>query len=1354
MVVRVAFLLAVALLGWQAAQAHAADPVIGAAGDIACSSTTVATDKCHQKATSDLLVNAGLSAVLTLGDAQYQSGSFSGFMGSYDKSWGRVKSITYPSVGNHEYMTSGASGYFDYFNGAGNATGRAGDRGKGYYSFDVGTWHLIALNSNDACSIVSCSAGSAQETWLKADLAAHPNYCTLAFWHHPSYNSGNGGNLSAMQPELTDLYNANADVILGGHAHHYERFAPQNASSQLDNTRGIRQFVVGTGGAFWTSIGGPKPNSQVRQNTTYGVLKLTLHPTSYDWVFAPEAGKTFTDSGSWPCHGTAGPPSDVTKPTPPGSLTATAGTGQVTLNWQASTDNVGVTGYRVWRNGSQVGSTAGTVRTYTDSNMAPGSYSYVVEATDAAGNVSSPSNTANATVLDTTKPTPPANLTATGSAGQVALSWQLATDNVGVTGYRVFRGSTQVASLGGTATSYADTGLAAGPYSYTVRAVDAATNLSDPSNTASATVPDSTKPTPPGNLTATGSPGKVVLDWQLSSDNVGVTGYRIWRNGANVATVGGTTATYSDSLNPGSYSYLVEAVDAAGNISSPSNTANATVPDVTKPSVPQNLTARANGPLQADLTWDRSTDNVAVAGYNVYREGAPIGSTGPTPSYSDHPLLPGTYHYEVEAFDAAGNVSASRSNTATITLLAPDGEPPTAPANLTATLNGTQVDLAWEASRDNIGVTGYTIYRDGAPLETIAPATSYSDMSPPVGDVVYEVRAQDASGNPSDASNTATVTVPDTEKPTPPANLTGTDVSPSRVDLTWSASADNVGVTGYDVYRDDALLASIDPATSYSDTTVTPGPYRYVVIAHDAAGHVSDPSNEATVTVKPPDNEKPTAPGNLTATPAGTGQIDLSWLASTDNVGVTGYNVYRDGAPLASLGVTTSWSDTTVSANSTYQYEVHAVDAAGHESDASNTATATTYVPQQVLTLSPEADARVESATPTTNYGTSNLRADGGADPAVESFLRFTVNGVPAGGVQTAKLRVYVYNGTVDGPAVYNSNPAWNETAVNWNNRPPRTSGARDDKGAITGKSWVEYDVTPFVTGSGTYSFDLATTSSDGVDIYSREAATLRPELVVTTGTPDKSPPTAPGNLSATANGSNRIDLSWLTSRDNEAVTGYNVYRGGTLLAGIGTTLSYSDTSVAPNTTYGYEVRALDAAGNISDPSNTATATTDPAPPAPTVLTLSPDADARTEQASPTTNYATSYLRADASSSTLAESFLRFTVTGAPSGSVLSAKLRLHSTSNGTVDGPAVFTTAAGWSETAINWNTRLSPTSAATDDKGAIPASTWVEYDVASLVPGNGTYSFRLATTSSDGVNFDSRETTGLQPQLVLTVR
>jgi Ca2+-binding RTX toxin-like protein len=302
-VVLVATLFVAAMCAVAAEEARA-DPVIATAGDIACSaSSTVTSDKCHQGATSNLMVGAGLSAVLPLGDAQYQNGTYSNFTKSYGPSWGRLLPITFPAAGNHEYKTSGAQGYFDYFDGVGAATGRAGDRDKGYYSFDVGTWHLIALNSSDHCIEVACGKGSAQETWLRADLAAHPASCTLAYWHHPRFNSGHDGNATFMDAMFQDLYNADADVVLGGHAHDYERFAPQDPNGKLDRSRGIRQFVVGTGGAFFTAFGSPKANSEVHNGSTYGVLMLTLHPASYDWRFVPEAGKKFTDSGTTACHG-------------------------------------------------------------------------------------------------------------------------------------------------------------------------------------------------------------------------------------------------------------------------------------------------------------------------------------------------------------------------------------------------------------------------------------------------------------------------------------------------------------------------------------------------------------------------------------------------------------------------------------------------------------------------------------------------------------------------------------------------------------------------------------------------------------------------------------------------------------------------------------------------------------------------------------------------------------------------------------------------------------------------------------------------------------------------------------------
>ena len=242
--------------------------------------------------------------MLDLGDNQYYCGGYQAFLQSYDLSWGRVKSITHPVVGNHEYLTSGgtgcdegneaASGYFQYFGAA------AGDPGHGYYSFDLGAWHIIALNSS-CIDVGGCKPGSAQYTWLQDDLAAHKNLCTLAYWHIPLFSSG-GRAAALSQPFWQLLYDNDVDLILNGHDHIYERFAPQDPNGAADSSRGIREFIVGTGGSDHTTLEQLAANSEVRNIDTFGVLKLTLHATGYDWKFLPEAGKTFTDSGSEACH--------------------------------------------------------------------------------------------------------------------------------------------------------------------------------------------------------------------------------------------------------------------------------------------------------------------------------------------------------------------------------------------------------------------------------------------------------------------------------------------------------------------------------------------------------------------------------------------------------------------------------------------------------------------------------------------------------------------------------------------------------------------------------------------------------------------------------------------------------------------------------------------------------------------------------------------------------------------------------------------------------------------------------------------------------------------------------------------
>jgi PKD repeat protein len=265
-----------------------ADVTVVGAGDIAsCSSS-------GDEATA-VLIDEIAGTVYTTGDNAYETGTASEFANCYEPSWGRFKARTRPAVGNHEYGTPNASGYFGYFGAA------AGDPTKGYYSYDIGEWHIVVLNSN--CSEVGgCGVGSPQETWLRQDLAANTDSCTIGLWHHPRFNSGVGGGMTELVPLWQALYDDGAEIVLNGHAHLYERFAPQTSAGVANATTGIRQFTVGTGGKSLAGFATIAANSEIRDNQTFGVLKLTLHADGYTWEFVPVAGKTFTDTGSGFCH--------------------------------------------------------------------------------------------------------------------------------------------------------------------------------------------------------------------------------------------------------------------------------------------------------------------------------------------------------------------------------------------------------------------------------------------------------------------------------------------------------------------------------------------------------------------------------------------------------------------------------------------------------------------------------------------------------------------------------------------------------------------------------------------------------------------------------------------------------------------------------------------------------------------------------------------------------------------------------------------------------------------------------------------------------------------------------------------
>jgi len=274
-----------------------ASPVLLAAGDIACAPDSASfhggsgtPNACRASTTAEMAMKLSPTAVLALGDIQYGSGALADYQASFDRSWGRLRSVLYPVPGDKEYQgNSEGKTYFSYFGMT------AGQPGEGYYSFNLGAWHIVALNSN-----IPHGPGSPQERWLSADLESSRSSCTLAFWHRPRFSSGGNGNGISMTALWQTLYDYHADVVLSASDHDYERFAPQTAQGRKA-ADGIREFVVGTGGASHGGVGTRAANSEIFNNDTFGLLRLDLHDGAYDWRFLPEAGKRFSDAGHGVC---------------------------------------------------------------------------------------------------------------------------------------------------------------------------------------------------------------------------------------------------------------------------------------------------------------------------------------------------------------------------------------------------------------------------------------------------------------------------------------------------------------------------------------------------------------------------------------------------------------------------------------------------------------------------------------------------------------------------------------------------------------------------------------------------------------------------------------------------------------------------------------------------------------------------------------------------------------------------------------------------------------------------------------------------------------------------------------------
>ena len=553
----------------------------------------------------------------------------------------------------------------------------------------------------------------------------------------------------------------------------------------------------------------------------------------------------------------------VPPPAPSGLSATTFSDSEIDLSWTAPSAS-DLIGYRIYRNGSAVDD-IGLTTTYRDSGLDGfTTYNYTVTALDDEGLESDPSNSAQATTLDGTPPTKPDNLTADpASSTSITLSWTASSDpETGVAGYRVFRDGSQIVET--TGTTFLDTGLSpATEYEYRVRAVNGQGLESDPSDRARATTLDDTPPSTPTDLTATAAgTDEIDLDWSASSDpETGIQGYRVYRDGSEIAQT--VQSSYTDTgLSPATeYTYQVRAVNGQGLESDLSDPATATTLDATPPTIPTNLSASPVGTERIDLTWSASSDpESGIAGYRVFRDGSEVGTTTQT-VFQDDGLSPATeYDYYVVAVNGDGLESDASSTVSATTF---DGTGPTTPTELTATAAGpTQIDLTWSPSEDpESGIDSYTVFRDGAEVGTTTETFFQDTGLDPATTYEYTVSAVNGDGLQSGLSEPASATTQDGSGPTAPTDLAAEPVSQTQIDLTWTASQDpESGVDRYNVYRDSAPIGSV-VGTSFADSGLERNTtYVYSVSAVNGEGIEGERSESVSAKTFPSEDQIPPAP--------------------------------------------------------------------------------------------------------------------------------------------------------------------------------------------------------------------------------------------------------------------------------------------------------------------------------------------------------------------------------------------------------------------------------------------------------------------------------------------------------------
>ena len=571
------------------------------------------------------------------------------------------------------------------------------------------------------------------------------------------------------------------------------------------------------------------PIARTRDRSVEDARLAVVSTHCYSVRAVDEAGRASPHSGP-ACITTP----DLTPPgTPPDPAVALDSVTSATIRWTAAADNVGVAGYEVLRNGRPLPAPSG-LRIAEEGLRPAQTYCYAVRAFDGAGNRSTPSTPVCVTPPDVTPPAPPAPL-GTGGPRTMTVAWSASEDDVGVAGYEVIRGGEVVASTRDLSAVLGE--LPAGSHCASVRAFDAAGNRSPPVE-ACGIVPDTTPPTTPAAAVAS-APGEtsVVIRWEPSSDDVGVTGYEVSRDGRVVGT--GTHASGGDEdLRPGTaYCYAVRAFDSAGNRSEPSPPSCVTTPDQTPPTAPALAAAEASSDRSLRVTWAPSADNVGVTGYEVLRDGVVVAQSG-EPVGDVNGLSPGRSHcLEVRAFDAAGHRSASSEKACAST---PDWSPPTTPSGLIASgTSASRVAVGWEPSEDDVGVAGYELWRGGVKVSVTAGTVWQEPDLAPATEYCYQLRAADAAGNLSGLSAPVCAQTTAVGTPAAPVELVAGPVGPRSVELRWKPSPD-LGVV-YSVYWDGERRIGSTRHVTYRVDGLQPGQRRcFQVSAVNEAG-VSSP---------------------------------------------------------------------------------------------------------------------------------------------------------------------------------------------------------------------------------------------------------------------------------------------------------------------------------------------------------------------------------------------------------------------------------------------------------------------------------------------------------------------------------